>query len=635
MSARKSKDVTHNHDTIKLLDKHLEKGLLRVLTCGSVDDGKSTLLGRLLYETKAVFSDQLNQLKIDSKKFGTQGDSIDYALLLDGLSAEQEQGITIDVAYRFFSTEKRKFIVADTPGHEQYTRNMATGASTADAAIILIDARKGLLAQTKCHSYLCQLLGVEHIIVAINKMDLIEYDEARFLEIIRDYTLFAENIGIDKYSFIPISAVNGDNVVSLSTNMKWYNQGTLLDFLENVDCENQDFHSQPFRMPVQLVNRRNADFRGVSGKSVSGYISVNDEISVFPSGKKTKVKEIITPSGFAEVSSPGESITLTFRDEIDCSRGQILTSANAPLEMSNQFESTIIWMHETALIPGRSYYLKIGSLELQATCAQPKYKVNVDTHEHIATKNLELNDIGVTVLTTSQDIPFTSYNENRDLGGFILIDKFSNITVAAGLINFALRRANNIHWQNTAVSKLQRASALNQKPAIFWMTGLSGSGKSTIANAVEQQLAQIGFHTFLLDGDNIRHGLNKDLGFTEADRIENIRRIGEVSKLMTDAGLIVITAFISPFQSERNMVRELVDTDEFIEIFIDTPLPIAEKRDTKGLYAKARAGELKNFTGIDSPYEIPSKPEIVIDTNELSVTKAADTIVKYYLTSIT
>ena len=635
MNTRKPEDINKNQDTIKYLDKHLEKGLLRVLTCGSVDDGKSTLLGRLLYETKAVFSDQLNQLKIDSKKFGTQGDSIDYALLLDGLSAEQEQGITIDVAYRFFSTEKRKFIVADTPGHEQYTRNMATGASTADAAVILIDARKGLLAQTKRHSYLCQLLGIKHIIVAINKMDLIEYDELRFLEITKEYMLFSENIGIDKTSFIPISAINGDNVVSVSCKMDWYNEGSLLELLENVDCEDENFRSQPFRMPVQLVNRPNADFRGVSGKSVSGYISVNDEIAVFPSGKKTKVKEIITPSGFAKVSSPAESITLTFSDEIDCSRGQILSSANAPLEMSNQFETTIIWMHEDALIPGRSYYLKIGSLELQATCAQPKYKVNVETHEHIATKNLELNDIGVTVVTTSHDIPFTSYRENRDLGGFILIDKLSNITVAAGLINFALRRANNIHWQNSDVSKIQRATALNQKPAIFWMTGLSGSGKSTIANAVEQQLAHKGFHTFLLDGDNIRHGLNKDLGFTEADRIENIRRIGEVSKLMTDAGLIVITAFISPFQSERNMVRELVDAGEFIEIFVDTPLQVAEKRDVKGLYAKARAGELKNFTGIDSPYERPSKPEITIDTSELSVNEAADTIVKYYLSTIT
>ena len=634
MSAIKAKDVTNNHDTIKLLDKHLEKGLLRVLTCGSVDDGKSTLLGRLLYETKAIFSDQLDQLKIDSKKFGTQGDSIDYALLLDGLSAEREQGITIDVAFRFFSTEKRKFIVADTPGHEQYTRNMATGASTADAALILIDARKGLLTQTKRHSYLCQLLGIKHIIVAINTMDLVEYEEVQFLEITKEYELFAENIGINKTSFVPISAINGDNVVSISNNMKWYNGGPLLELLENIDCEILNVRTQPFRMPVQLVNRPNADFRGISGKSVSGYVSVNDEILVFPSGKKTKVKEIITPSGFAEMSSPGESITLTFRDEIDCSRGQILSSANVPFEMSNQFETTIIWMHEDALVPGRSYYLKIGSLELQATCAQPKYKVNVETHEHIATKNLELNDIGVTVVTTSHDIPFTSYRENRDLGGFILIDKLSNITVGAGLINFALRRANNIHWQSTDISKSQRATALNQKPGILWMTGISGSGKSTIANAVELKLAQKGFHTFLLDGDNIRHGLNKDLGFTEADRIENIRRIGEVSKLMTDAGLIVITAFISPFQSERNMVRELVGVGEFLEIFIDTPLKVAEKRDVKGLYAKARSGKLKNFTGIDSPYEKPITPEIRIKTEDLGVDAAAKLIVDYYLKSI-
>ena len=631
MSAKDKKNVSYNRETIKYLDNHLKKSLLRFITCGSVDDGKSTLLGRLLYETKAVLSDQLAQLKTDSKKFGTQGDSIDYALLLDGLSAEQEQGITIDVAYRFFSTEKRKFIIADTPGHEQYTRNMATGASTADAAVILIDARKGLLEQTKRHSYLCHLFGIRHFIVAINKMDLVKYDEFRFREITEEYGSFASTIGVKNLSYIPISGIHGDNILSIAENMKWYKESSLLKLLEDIELEDNRNRSQPFRMPVQLVNRPNSDFRGVSGKVASGCISKNDEISVFPSGKKTKIKEIITPNGSVEKSLPGQSITLTFKDEIDCSRGHIVSSESSPLEISDQFEATIVWMHENPLVPGRSYYLKIGCLELQASCAQPKHKINIETNELIAAKNLELNEIGVVVLTTAHEMPFTSYQENHDLGGFILIDKVSNITVAAGMINFALRRSQNIHWQNTDITKSQRAAALNQKPVILWMTGLSGSGKSTIANAVERQLRQNGFHTFLLDGDNIRHGLNKDLGFTEADRIENIRRIGEVSKLMTDAGLIVITAFISPFESERNMVREMVDEGEFVEIFIDTPLQIAETRDVKGLYAKARAGELQNFTGIDSPYEIPLKPEIVINTEELSVEIAADVIVKYYL----
>ena len=631
MSGRDDKDVANNRETLKYLDKHQKKSLLRFITCGSVDDGKSTILGRLLYETKAVFSDQFLQLQVDSKKFGTQGDSIDYALLLDGLSAEQEQGITIDVAYRFFSTEKRKFIVADTPGHEQYTRNMATGASTADAAVILIDARKGLLAQTKRHSYLCHLFGIKHFIIAVNKMDLVSYNEVGFHEITKKYGAFASTIGIEHPSYIPISGIHGDNIVSLSENMKWYKGSSLLELLEDIDLANNTIRSQPFRMPVQLVNRPNSDFRGISGKVASGYISKNDEISIFPSGKKTKVKEIISPNGSIDKTLPDQSITLTFKDEIDCSRGDIISAAKSPLEISDQFEATIVWMDEKPFVPGRSYNLKIGCLELQASCSQPKYKINIETNEYIATKNLELNDIGNVVLTTVSELPFTSYQENRDLGGFILIDKNSNITVAAGLINFALRRSQNIHWQNTDITKSHRAAALNQKPAIFWMTGLSGSGKSTIANAVERQLARKGFNTFLLDGDNIRHGLNKDLGFTEADRIENIRRIGEVSKLMTDAGLIVIAAFISPFESERNMVREMVEPGEFVEIFINTPLQIAETRDVKGLYAKARAGELKNFTGIDSPYENPLKPEITIKTEELSVEAAADLIVKYYL----
>ena len=631
MISKAYKDVTSNQKIIQSIDNKLKKSLLRFITCGSVDDGKSTLLGRLLYDKKAIFSDQLAQLQADSKKFGTQGGSIDYALLLDGLSAEQEQGITIDVAYRFFSTKKRHFIVADTPGHEQYTRNMATGASTADAAVILIDSRKGLLAQTKRHSYLCHLFGIKHFIVAINKMDLIEYDEFRFQEIAEEFRLFASNLGIENPSYVPISGIHGDNIVSVSENMKWYKGSSFLKLLEDIDLDDKTLRAQPFRMPVQIVNRPNSDFRGVSGKVASGYISKGDKISVFPSDKKTRIKEIIAPSGSVEKSLPGQSITLIFKDEIDCSRGHIISSVNSPLEISDQFDATLVWLDENPFVPGRSYNLKIGCLELQASCAQPKYKINIETNEYIATKNLELNDIGRVVLTAVHEIPFTSYQENRDLGGFILIDKISNSTVAAGLINFALRRAQNIHWQTTDVTKLQRATALNQKPALFWMTGLSGSGKSTIANAVEQQLAHKGFHTFLLDGDNVRHGLNKDLGFTEADRIENIRRIGEVSKLMVDAGLVVITAFISPFQSERNMVRELVDADEFVEIFIDTPLHLAEGRDVKGLYAKARAGQLKNFTGIDSPYERPTKPEITIDTTKLNINEAADLIVNYYL----
>ena len=631
MISKAYKDVTSNQKIIQSIDNKLKKSLLRFITCGSVDDGKSTLLGRLLYDKKAIFSDQLAQLQADSKKFGTQGGSIDYALLLDGLSAEQEQGITIDVAYRFFSTNKRHFIVADTPGHEQYTRNMATGASTADAAVILIDARKGLLAQTKRHSYLCHLFGIKHFIVAINKMDLVEYDEFRFQQIAEEFRLFALNLGIENPSYVPISGIHGDNIVSVSENMKWYKGSSFLKLLEDIDLDDKTLRAQPFRMPVQMVNRPNSDFRGVSGKVASGYISKGDKISVFPSGKKTRIKEIIAPSGSVEKSLPGQSITLIFKDEIDCSRGHIISSVNSPLEISDQFDATLVWMDENPFVPGRAYNLKIGCLELQASCSQPKYKINIETNEYIATKNLELNDIGRVVLTAVHEIPFSSYQKTRDLGGFILIDKISNSTVAAGLINFALRRAQNIHWQTTDVTKLQRATALNQKPALFWMTGLSGSGKSTIANAVEQQLAQKGFHTFLLDGDNVRHGLNKDLGFTEADRIENIRRIGEVSKLMMDAGLVVITAFISPFQSERNMVRELVDANEFVEIFIDTPLHLAEGRDVKGLYAKARAGQLKNFTGIDSPYERPAKPEITIDTTKLNISDAADLIVKYYL----
>ena len=620
-------------DTETFLTNHLNKGLLRLITCGSVDDGKSTLLGRLLHDTQGVFSDQLSQLELDSKRFGTQDGEIDFALLVDGLLAEREQGITIDVAYRYFSTEKRKFIVADTPGHEQYTRNMVTGASTADAAIILIDARKGLLTQTKRHSYICRLLGINHTIVTVNKMDLVEYGETRFKEIINEFEEFSKVIDLRQVCFVPISGIKGDNIVTPSKKMPWYEGPSLINQLENLEIETDYTRTQPFRMPVQWVNRPNSDFRGVSGKVVSGYISKNDEICILPSGKKTRVERIITPNGDAEVCGADQSITIKFSDEIDCSRGQVLSAAKSPLELADQFETTIIWMNDDPLIPGRSYYLKVGASEVSATLGQPKYKLNVATNEHTAAKTLKLNEIGYAILTTDQNIPFTTYQENRDLGGFILVDKFSNQTVAAGLINFALRRSQNIHWQNTTVSRDRRAEAKGQKPSVLWMTGLSGSGKSTIANAVELKLANKGYHTYLLDGDNIRHGLNKDLGFTDADRIENIRRVGEVSKLMADAGLIVITAFISPFQSERNMVREMMKKGEFVEIFVDTPLKVAEERDVKGLYAKARSGKLNNFTGIDSPYEKPHSPEIRIDTTKTDIDEAASLIVNYYLKS--
>lgn len=635
MDTKSTKNEVSVRKTEKFLEDHLSKSLLRFITCGSVDDGKSTLIGRLLYDTQLILSDQLKQLKLASKKFGTQGDSIDFALLLDGLSAEQEQGITIDVAYRFFSTEARKFIVADTPGHEQYTRNMVTGASTADAAIILIDCRKGLMTQTRRHSYLCKLLGINHIIVAVNKMDLINYNKERFSYIVNEYEAFAESIDIQNTSFIPISGLTGENIVSQSENLDWYNGPTLIKLLEHLEIVTDSLNNLPFQMPVQWVNRRDSSFRGLTGKAVSGHISKGDKVCIVPPGNITaRVSRIISSNGDVSTSLPGQSITVSLSDEVDCSRGQVLVSANAPLELADQFETTIIWMNEEPLIPGRAYYLQLGTTEVSASLAKPKYKINIETNEHNATKTLEINEIGVTILTTEREIPFTSYEENRELGGFILIDKISNQTIAAGLINFSLRRSKNIHWQKTDISREQRAAIKKQTPAVLWMTGLSGSGKSTIANAVELKLTQQGYHTYLLDGDNIRHGLNKDLGFTKADRIENIRRIAEVSKLMADAGLIVITAFISPFRSERKAAREIIKEAKFAEIFIDTPLQIAEQRDVKGLYAKARSGKLKNFTGVDSPYEEPVSPEIKIDTTLTDIETAASSIVDYYLKSI-
>ena len=616
------------------LESHRTKSLLRFITCGSVDDGKSTLIGRLLYDSKMIFQDQLAQLEADSRKVGTQGQDIDFALLVDGLAAEREQGITIDVAYRFFVTQKRKFIVADTPGHEQYTRNMVTGASTAQLAVILIDARKGVLAQTRRHSYLCHLLGIRNFVLAVNKMDLVGYDQDIFNAIVTDYTAFATGIGITDFTAIPMSGFRGDNIAAHSDNMAWYSGPPLLAHLETMELDQDTEAAQDFCMPVQWVNRPHSEFRGFSGRIAAGTIKPGDEVRILPSGKTSHVDRIVTFDGDLDAAGAGQSITLTLTDEVDCSRGQIITAAAAPLEVADQFETTLIWMDEKPLIPGRSYYLKMGAQTVSATVAEPKYQINVNTMDHAAAKTLELNAIGVANVTTDRSIPFAPYAENRTLGGFILIDKITNATVGAGLVNFALRRAQNIHWQVTDITRDHHAQLKNQTPVVLWMTGLSGSGKSTIANAVELKLAQMNHHTFLLDGDNVRHGLNKDLGFTDADRIENIRRVGEVAKLMTDAGLIVITAFISPFRSEREMVRNMMAPGEFIEVFIDTPLPVAEKRDVKGLYAKARAGQLKNFTGIDSPYEAPETPEIHIDTTQMTIDEAAQIIFEKVMKSV-
>ena len=624
-------DALISQDIDAYLEIHQNKTLLRFITCGSVDDGKSTLIGRLLYDSKMIFEDQLDQLKADSKKVGSQGQEIDFALLVDGLAAEREQGITIDVAYRFFATEKRKFIVADTPGHEQYTRNMVTGASTADLAIILIDARKGVLPQTRRHSYLAHLIGIKNIVLAINKMDLVGYDEATYDQILEDYTVFAKDIGIKDFIAMPISGFEGDNIASLSENTPWYNGASLMTHLELVDLDQTAQQGDSFAMPVQWVNRPNLDFRGFAGKISCGSIAVGDEVCILPSNKITTVSRIVTFDGDIDKAVAEQSVTLTLTDEVDCSRGQVITAAQDRLEVADQFEATLIWMGEENLLPGRSYYLKIGAQTVSVTIEKPKYKINVNTMEHIATKSLDLNAIGVVEITTDREIPFTPYKQSRDLGGFILIDKITNATIGAGLINFALRRSQNIHWQESDTHRNFHANLKNQKPAVLWMTGLSGSGKSTIANAVEKKLAHMNRHTFILDGDNLRHGLNKNLGFTDDDRVENIRRVGEVAKLMTDAGLIVIAAFISPFRAERKMVRQMMKPDEFFEIYIDTPLALVEERDVKGLYAKVRAGKLKNFTGIDSPYEAPEKSEIYIDTTKISIDEAAELIVNKLL----
>ncbi|MFT3988224.1 sulfate adenylyltransferase subunit CysN [Aestuariivirga sp.] len=615
-------------DVEAYLQSQEQKDLLRFITCGSVDDGKSTLIGRLLYEAKMLFEDQLSALEADSKKMGTQGGNLDFALLVDGLAAEREQGITIDVAYRAFTTDKRKFIVADTPGHEQYTRNMATGASTADLAIILIDARKGVLTQTRRHTFICTLLGIRHLVVAVNKMDLMDYRQDVFEKIEADYRAFARTLGAENITVIPLSALAGDNVIDRSPKMPWYHGSTLMAHLETVPV-GDDLDTKPFRMPVQWVNRPNQNFRGFSGTIASGTVKPGDAIKVMPSARTSTVTSIVTYGGDLAEAKAGQSITLTLADEVDASRGDVISIANDPVEVSDQFEVEILWMGDEPMLPGRPYLIKSGTSLIPGSLEELKFKVNVNTMEHVAAKSLSLNEIGVCNLELDKPLAFAPYKENKQLGSFIIIDRFSNNTVGMGLIHFALRRAANIHWQAVDVSKASRAALSGQKPAILWFTGLSGAGKSTIANLVEKKLHAAGHMTYLLDGDNIRHGLNRDLGFSDADRVENIRRVAEVSKLMVDAGLIVLVSFISPFRSERLMAREMVAQGEFVEVFVDTPLADAEKRDVKGLYAKARRGEIKHFTGISSAYEAPERPEIRVDTVITPAEAAADRIVAY------
>jgi bifunctional enzyme CysN/CysC len=610
------------------LRSHEHKSLLRFITCGSVDDGKSSLIGRLLYESKMIFDDQLTQLAADSRRVGTRGGELDFALLVDGLAAEREQGITIDVAYRFFSTERRKFIVADTPGHEQYTRNMVTGASTADLAVILIDARKGVLTQTRRHSFLVQLLGISRVVLAVNKMDLVDYSRATFEAIVADYRAFADLIGLKDITAIPISAVQGDNILAHTANTSWYRGPTLMDHLESVEVD-APVAGKPFRLPVQWVNRPNADFRGFAGLIASGSIARGARIRVLPSGRESRVARIVTAGGDLETAAAGQSVTLTLDSEVDVSRGDVLAAADSPPQVASQFEATIVWMHEEPMLQGRAYLMKSGTRTVSATIAPLKHRIDVNTLEHVPAERLELNDIGVGELELDRAIPFEPYLESRALGGFILIDRITNNTVGAGLINFALRRSQNVHWQALDVDKQVRSLQKGQKACVLWLTGLSGAGKSTIANLIEKRLTAAGRHTYLLDGDNVRHGLNKDLGFTAQDRVENIRRVAEVSKLMVDAGLIVLVSFISPFRSERRMARALFAPGEFLEVFVDTPLAEAESRDVKGLYRKARRGELKNFTGIDSPYEAPEDPEIHIDTTLVKPEAAAESIIAH------
>ena len=613
------------------LDRHAHKSMLRFITCGSVDDGKSTLIGRLLYDSKTIFEDQLAALEADSRRVGTQGQNIDFALLVDGLAAEREQGITIDVAYRFFATETRKFIVADTPGHEQYTRNMITGASTADLAVILIDARKGVLTQTRRHSYLAHLIGIREIVVAVNKMDLIGNDCAAFDAIVAEYRAFATAIGIERFTAIPVSGLTGANIATRSPDLPWYDGPALLPHLETVEIDVDRAAAGALRLPVQWVNRPDLDFRGFAGTIASGSVRPGDAVRIVPSGRTTSVARIVAKGGDRAQAVAGEAVTLVLADQVDCSRGDVIAAASDPPQTASQFQATIVWLGEAALVPGRGYRLKLATQTVGATVQPPRHVVDVNTQAELSAKTLQLNDIGVAEVYTDRPLVFDAYAASHELGGFILIDRESNATVAAGMINFSLQRAQNVHWQSIDISPAAHAAQKGQVPRVLWFTGLSGSGKSTIANLVEKKLHALGRHSFLLDGDNVRHGLNRDLGFTEADRIENVRRVGEVAKLMTDAGLIVLTAFISPFRAERDMVRAMLPANAFVEIFVDTPIEDAEARDVKGLYAKARAGQIANFTGIGSPYEAPERPDILIDTRRETAEAAAERIVEHIL----
>ncbi|UUE97360.1 sulfate adenylyltransferase subunit CysN [Xanthomonas hortorum pv. pelargonii] len=610
------------------LHQHESKPLLLFITCGSVDDGKSTLIGRLLYDSKRLFDDQLAALESDSRRHGTQGEGIDYALLMDGLSAEREQGITIDVAYRYFDTDQRKFIVADCPGHEQYTRNMATGASTADVAVVLVDARKGLLVQTRRHSYIVSLLGIRHVVLAVNKMDLVDYDAQVFAEIADAYRVLAAQLGIADVQCIPLSALDGENLSSASTRMPWYSGPHLLQHLDTVQLEAPEAGSG-FRLPVQWVNRPNQHFRGYAGTIAAGQVRVGDAVVVVPSGRRTQVASVLDANGDVDSARAGQAVTLTLRDEIDISRGDIIAAVDDPPEVADQFAAHLLWMDDAALLPGRPYWLKIGTRTVTASISEIKHKVDVNTQERLAAKRLELNEVGYCNLALDEPIAFSPYARNRVLGGFILIDRQSNATVAAGTLEFGLRRAGNVHWQHLDVDRAARARIKGQTPRVLWFTGLSGAGKSTVANLVDKRLHALGYHTFILDGDNVRHGLNRDLGFTDEDRVENIRRVAEVARLMADAGLIVLVSFISPFRAERQLARERFDQGEFVEVFVDVPLEVAEARDVKGLYRKARAGQIPNFTGIDSPYEAPEAPEIHLHADGENVEALARHVLKF------